>query len=756
VETLEPCKLESENSVNFDSEFIYKDYVQKERNGNFSVFLHISNIHCSACVWLNEKVLSNTKGIKSVHINFSTSRASIEWDDSQIKLSKIIEIIHSIGYKANLYTSDQIEIQTDSQAKDLLKRMLVSAFSFMSIMSFSMYLFSGFFSGIELEYKQLFHYLIWLLATPSFIYSGVPFYKSAFYGLKNKTLNMDSLIVTGISIAYFYSIYVTITNSGEVYFDTVSMIYFFILTGKFMEAKARSYANQKITNLLAKLPEVCTVQRENKEIEILSKDLVIGDILLIKAGDRIPVDAELLSDKAYIDESFLTGESNSITKLKNQKLLAGSISINQFLKAKVISTKANSTLSILQNLIENSFLSKANVQIKTDKLAFYFILFTIFISILCFSLWFLNSGNLEKSLIYTVSVLIVACPCALGLSIPTTLVVANLLYTKEGMLLKKMDTIEELEKIDIIAFDKTGTLTENSLNIIDFTFKNPELIIPFIYLIEKKSTHPIAKTIYKFLETKFSDQLQTINTIELKKLNEISGSGILAEIDYNHKKYSLKIGKKEFVENIQSTEIESSSRIYFSINETLEGFFVLEDKMRPEVLKQIESLKSMGQKIIILSGDKESSVTKIANELNLDEYYFNLKPEEKLKLVTELQNKNHRVMMIGDGINDSAVLAKANVGISLELASELAIDKSDIILMKNDLSNFRKIIFFAKQTKKTIIQNLSLSILYNSVMLPIAAFGYMEPIYCSLFMTISSLTVLVNSYLLNFRVRSLR
>ncbi len=761
---LEPIvSYKREEAANLDSELTYNEFVTGKDKNHSEVYVNITNIHCSACVWLNEKVLSETKGIHKIRINFSTGRAHIVWDDTVLKLSKIFSIIESIGYIPKLYAPWKKEKANNNYATDLLIRVAVAAFSFGSIMAFTVSLYAGYFSGIDSGFKRLFHFYSWLLATPVYIYSGVPFFRGAYYGLKNKTLNMDFLLILGISLAYFYSVYVTLSDIGEVYFDSVCMIFFFVLVGKYLEAISRNIANRKINSLLSKLPELCTVIENGVEKKVSASQVKKDDLILVKAGERLSVDGILESEQAHVDESFLTGESKPVSKLKGEKIFAGSLSISSGIYLKVLNASQNSTLSLLQKMIEDALLEKPSIQRKTDKIATKFISVVLFTSLASFAGWMIYSSNFEISLISAIAVLIVACPCALGLAIPSTLVINNIINSEKGIILKNLDIIEPLSKLDTLIFDKTGTLTEGNLIVTEESIKHPTFTKKIIYALERKSSHPIAKSIVASL-AKTEDFSVEEASYRVVEINEIQGSGVMGIIKHNHIEYRVCIGNLDLIlkhtkspgqviANFHKISSQPGTYIHFNINHEYMGYLLLNDTPRAGMKEEIIKLKKIVKDIQLLSGDAIDNVKRISEELGIEHFKGELKPDEKLDFLNKLQDENKIVAMVGDGINDAGILAKSNVGISLELASDISIDKADIILMKNDLKGVRLAIEYAKLTSRTIKQNIGISLLYNSIMLPLAAFGLMQPVYCALFMTLSSLTVVANSFLLKIYAR---
>jgi len=747
-----PVTLSEEGNANLDSDYTYDEFVTGKNAFNREVFIQITNIHCSACVWLNEKVLLETDGIVSARISFATNRAHIVWDDTKLRLSRIFEIIRSIGYDPVLYAPWKKEGTFEKTTNDLLYRMGVAGFSFGNIMLFSIALYAGFFTGIEMSYKKLFHYASWLLATPAFLYSGVPFYRSALSGIRNKILSMDILLVSGISLAYFYSVYVTLTDRGEVYFDSVCMIYFFILIGKFLETKSKLNATRKLSILLSKLPEICTVVREGKETQVLSSKILEGDTVKVFAGERIAVDGILISGRANIDEAFLTGESIPIIKKKGDKIFAGSLAIDSVVSFYATTTVKDSTLSVLKKTIEEANSRKPAVERATEILAGYFTKIVLLGALGTFAYWYFSENSLEKAIIYSVSVLIVACPCALGLSVPAALVMNNLLNSEKGILIRNPDMIEPLSKITTVVFDKTGTITEGKLSVIsDETGPLTGFGKSLIFNLVNESRHPVSRAISEYLKAE-----RIHHPVIEKEIEEIAGFGTIMRCNSEGKKYDVRIGKKEFIfgnEHRSAEEIESTIS-YISINGEVKGFFVLQDTLRNDAIGEIQKLREMNLELRILSGDNFGSVRKIASEVGIETFYSDESPLEKLEKITDMQKTGKKVLVVGDGINDSACLAKADVGISLGAGADLAIDKSDILLLKNQISGIRNTILLARNTKRVIRENIAISLIYNSVMLPLAASGAMLPVICAGFMTLSSLTVVGNSLSLRLRAKS--
>ncbi|WP_425460249.1 heavy metal translocating P-type ATPase [Leptospira semungkisensis] len=744
-QTMEPIQAENLNNesvLEYDNESVYSEYLEKTKEG-YSGLITVSGIHCSACVWLIETVLPKTKGIQDARVNFGTGRLKVEFDPSKVSLGSILNLVRKLGYSPSLYSPLKAESKVEKPFRDLGIRMAVAGFCWGNIMLFSASLYAGYFQGMDVNMKNLFHYVSWMLATPVYLYSGYPFWKGAFEAWKHKLLSMDVLLFIGVSLAYFYSIYVTISERGEVYFDSVCTIYFFILLGKYLEAMIRYKAGTKIGELLSLLPEEYEVQREGVWSKFPAGKIRKGDLVRLVHGSKAPVDGLLKTREAFFDEAVLTGESEPIRKSMQEEIKAGSLCLSSDVLFLSSGTSQESSLAQIGKLLEESLLKKPKIQRTTDKMASVFIKIVLAIAICTFLYWW-KFDSIESALLNTISVLIVACPCALGLSVPAALVVSHLLQSKEGILIKNPETAETLAKVDRIFFDKTGTLTMGKLEL------TRELILEKMERIkeeraiavdlEKHSSHPIAKSFVKGLS---SDSDLSIPWISLE---EFPGQGIEGKKEDG----IYRIGNRRFASD--STP-ENDGLIYLSRNFRLLAAWEFKDKERPEAETSLPQIRSLVKNLEILSGDISSKVEALASKLRIFEYSSNLSPSQKRDRILEAQSKGEVVAMVGDGINDSACIAQADIGISMGMGSDLSLDRSDIILTKNRLDSLPKSILIARKTKTIILQNIYLSLVYNSIMIPLAFSGFMLPVICAGFMTLSSFTVVLNSVSMRSRVR---
>ncbi|MDF3819933.1 heavy metal translocating P-type ATPase [Leptospira sp. 96542] len=749
---LEPVSLENENSFE-DNHFVYEKFV-RQTGANSEIYIQITNIHCSACVWINEKVLNEEPGIISAQINFASGRAKVVFDSSRINIPKILSVIKTIGYKPVLFSPNAKGLEKSKQLKSLFLRIGVAGFSFGNIMILSVALYSGYFTGIDSEIKRLFHFVSWVFATPAYLYSGYPFMIGFFNSIRRKTLSMDFLLFLGISLAYFYSVYVTLSDKGEVYFDSVAMIYFFVLIGKYFEEKARVFASEKLESILCKLPETSLKLVGDEEVLIPSEEIKTGDRIKVAPGKRIPVDALLDSDTVYLDESFLTGESLPIKKSKGDTILAGSLTIDFPAILYARSDYHASTLSSLKLRLEEALHLKPKIQILTEKIASYFISVVFALAFVSFFVWYwYTGGNLELSLVTTISVLIVACPCALGIAVPTALVTNHILNAEKGVLLKNPSVIEPLANASEIFLDKTGTLTEGKFLVREVNL-DPKYF-HYVYLIEKEITHPIAKSITQYLN-RLELVRKNSKSIKIISIQNLPGLGVIAKLKENGKIYEFYIGNHKLFQNREIQIIENKetigSHVYFGRDNVFLGSFYLADQLREQAQSFVNEIKSLIPKVSMLSGDRNDAVQSLANNLGIGGYHSELSPEDKRMFIENSQKNGNTVIMVGDGINDSLSLVRADVSISHSEAEDMSLEKSDVVLTSGNLNGLIHSIVSAKKTKQIILQNIIISFCYNSIMLPLAMFGLMLPVICSIFMALSSLTVLLNSLSLRIRI----
>ncbi len=767
-------------------EYYDKKIPVQEENGKpykEKVF-YIHGLHCASCVWLNEKVVSNLDGIINVQVNFSNNRIYLKWDPDKISLAKIVENIYKIGYQISI-----IEVNQEKDIKffsdTLLKKMAVSGFFTGNNMMISASLYAGYFDYMDPQTKQFFHYISFLMATPVFFYSASEFFKNAFYSLKSKILSMDILTVVGISLAYFYSIWITFTHQyqKEVFFDAICFVVFAVLTGRFIENRLKLKTHYFTTNLGSLIP-VFTRKLKNghwilnkEEINdsdfeyVYTDQIKENEFILIYPEETIPLDSILISEMAEVDESSISGEYTPIIKQKGDIVVSGSKNISNFyIVLKVLKNNKESTLSQILKMSENCIKERSPAETLAFKVANYFIFFVLLLGGITFIYWYYIKNQLEYAIVNTLSVLIVACPCALSLSIPTAMIVGIQKLFSYGFLLKNSKVIELLSKSKTIAFDKTGTLTEGKMEINEiFSYISQEdlkLLIRYINLSQRDLLlqHPITNAFFKLekeIENKtiilqkedFDFNIKNImnNIIEDNVIkNYIPGRGIIIKIN-NKELEEIYLGSKKMIEEfIDSVFIPDHIHVYLAVKLKNKVFilaiFSLKDKIKEEAYSLLEKLNK-NYNTILLTGDTKENAELIKRELNIKNIYYGLKPEEKASIIKDLQ-KNDYVVMIGDGINDTIALKQSDVAISFADASKLAMYSSDILLLNTNLNHIEYLIGFSNKIIKRIKQNLMISFVYNILLLPFALVGFINPFIGSIFMSLSSITVVLNSLML--------
>ena len=719
----------SEDSSKFDMDSFKQRYIRSTDDGFSKVDLIIEGIHCAACVWLNEKILDETQGVVEANINFTNNKAKIIWDESIIPLSEIIDKIRSIGYNAYPYEKSQSDIQATKQNRDYFLKMSIAIFASMNIMMIGVAKYSGFFTGMSDSMLEMVHVAEFIFSTPVLFYSGQIFFKGAYYGLKNKIINMDFLVISGATLTYLYSLYVLLGGQGQSYFDSVAMIITFVLVGKYLEVIGKKSALDTMDKIKAYIPLEATVIRDNVK-EIIPLDaIVVGDIIEVKNGEKASVDGEMISGNSSFDESSISGESFPVKKEIGDTIYSGTINIDNVVRYKAVKNYANSTLNTILELLEDALNSKPKIEQTTNEISKYFSISILAIAIMTFFAWFFYFADFEKALIVSISVIVIACPCALALATPIASLVGISWLSKEGLLFKEAKFIETFSDVDCVVFDKTGTLTNGILEVFDVNMDavNSENI-NILYSLIDASNHPVSKGIKKYLQNTYD----SLSNIELDNIKQIPGLGL--EASYKGQKI---YGGKD--------DNESSTSFVFTINNQKLATFLLKDTIKEDAKSTIEYLQKNNIEVIMCSGDNEKVVKDVAVQLGISSYHASMKPQDKSEFIAHLKEKNKTVIMLGDGVNDSIALAKADIAIAMGNSADVTLSVSDVVILNNKLEGLVKSFKISKRTFSFIKQNLKISLIYNLITIPIAVFGFVIPFVAALSMSLSSLLVVGNS-----------
>ncbi len=723
--------------------------------------LLVEGIHCAACVWLIESTLHNMSGVEAAKVNLSGRRLHLQWNNAKLNLSKIMTTLGGIGYAAVPFDPEAAEGSLKRENRKLLYRMAFAAFAMMNQLWISVSLYSGADTG---EYRDLFHWVGFAIATPTILYAGYPFFKGAWVGLRNLYLGMDLPIVIGVTITYLYSLYVTVsgTTTGEVYWDTVVNFLFVILVGRYLEAISKRQAVASTQRLLDLQPKGATLLRDGEEKIVPIRAVKRGEVVLVKPGGKIPVDGIIIDGNSAVDEAMLSGESEPLRKGVGDRVAAGTINGHGILQVEVEGLLKDTALGRIIRLVEEAQASKAPIQCIADKVVPWFVGVTISLALLTFFWW--QQTDLEVALMAATAVLIITCPCAFGLATPMSIAVASGLGARNGILVKNGAVLESLSSIRHFVFDKTGTLTEGrmtvaSIQMADATWQRGDEQLPEpvrklladLLLVERFSEHPTAAAIVVCAE-----ELGVVDSglNKASGFENIPGHGIAAEVT----------GRQILVGNTGWMERSGVKRkpIFDTAAEELDGLGIgslrcavdgrevaliaVTDSIREGAPELVAELHDAGVRLTMLSGDRRSTAEAIAARLGGGmEVIAEVLPEDKDRIIAELQTEQHRVAMVGDGVNDAPALVRADVGIALGSGTDVSIASADIILMSSELHKVKLAAELSRRTLRTIRQNIGISIIYNVIMVPLAMAAIVTPLMAAVSMPISSLLVIANS-----------
>jgi len=733
---LTPPTQQYEDSSNFNAPAFYDRFVKTTDDKFNQVSLIIEGIHCSACVWLNEKALHNMDGIIEANINFTNNKAHIVWADEILKLSEIIDMIRAIGYDAYPYDAEIQESHANKERKDYYLRMSVAIFASMNIMWIAVAQYAGYFSGMSQDIKTILNVAEWILSTPVLFYSGWIFFRGAYYGMKTKIVNMDILVATGASLTYIYSIYITLFKEGEAYFDSVSMIITFVLIGKFLEVLSKKNAADALDIMGKHIPSDINVLQNGKIVSCKLSDAQVGDIIIVSSGEKLLLDGEIIKGSGSFDESSLTGESEAIYKNIGDNVISGTLSIDADIQVRATKDFEHSTLSNLVHLLDHAMSSKPKIEQLANKLSEYFSTVILFLSVVTFIVWWIWPHSFETALMVGISVIVIACPCALALATPVATLVGLSLGAKRGILFKEAAQLETMAKIDTLVLDKTGTLTVGKPEVVKETILE-DFDKSLLYGITKSSKHPISQGISEYLK---EDTLEIINFDEFTQLQAL---GIKAKYNNN---ILLGGNAKLMRENGIEISYESDKTLFFfAIDKKIIVIYELDDKIKKGAKALVEDLNRKNIDVIMLTGDNKNSANRIAQEIGIKQVFAEQSPEDKSDIIANLHKENKNVVMVGDGVNDILALSSADIGIVMGSGSDIAVDVSDVILLNDSLEALMDAIKISRTTYGLIKQNLMLSLLYNGITIPLAMAGYIIPLIAAISMSVSSLLVVGNS-----------
>lgn len=692
--------------------------------------LSVEGVKCAACAWLIETSLHKQAGVSRASVNASSHRLLLRWNSSSTKLSHLLQVLANLGYQALPYDQEQEEASFQKQKQSYLIRLGVSALASMQVMMYAVTLYFG---VVDMEpHQQL--YMRWvslLMATPVILYAAFPFYTSALRSLKAHQPNMDVPVSLALILAYTASAYATFNETGEVYFESISMFVFFLLVGRYFELMARMQAQTNNANAVKRLPAIAHRKIETGLETVPVKRLAVNDEIILKPGETMPVDGVICRGNSHVDLSVLTGEHKPQSCREGEFLYAGSINQDQPLHIQVKEIKETLVASIVR-LQEQALAERSGTLVFADQVARYFVIVLLLIASATALFWWHYQP--ESALWVTLAVLVATCPCALSLATPAAMTSGLSRLSELGLIARRADILTELSKVDTLALDKTGTLTEGQLNVTQlkrYADLSESEVIAISQALELESTHPLAKALFR---------LHSNQTMQASQVTHLPGLGIQGVV--NGKCYTL--GSFSTLPESLQTQTPKHRVILFDEKRVIAGFD-FDDPLRVDAKTLLSRLPQFNITPVLLSGDQQKHVTDMAEQLGVAQAFGEQTPAGKQAWVKQYQQQNHRVLMVGDGINDSPVLAQANASIAIADGTDIAKRSADAVLISPRLLNIAKAIATAKHTQTIILQNLSWAIGYNILILPLAASGYLPPYIAVIGMSLSSLIVVGNA-----------
>jgi Cu2+-exporting ATPase len=744
---LVPPPLPPKDIEMYDLDEVQQDFVNCQGDIR-DTHLLVEGIHCAACVWLIERGMMRIAGVRTVNVNLAGKRLHVRWDSQRVKLSTLIAALSKIGYNGVPYDPEVAEGVMKRANRAMLFRLFFAGFAMMNLTLISIALYSGADQG---QFRDFFHWMGWALATPTLLYSAYPFYKGAWGGLRNGRLTMDLPIAIGLSVTYLYSVYVTlVATKGEVYFDTVTNLTFVILVGRYLEGMFRHQAVAATNRLMDLQPRVATLIKDGIEHITPIRGVKVGDHALIKPGYKVPVDGIILEGHSSVDESMLSGESAPVSKSVGMSVSTGTLNVNGALLVEVRSTLQNTMLAKIIRLVEEAQTSKAPIQRIADLIVPWFVLVTLICATLTF--WFWHTQSFELALMAATSVLIITCPCALGMATPMSIAVASGLGSKHGILVKNGLVLETLSKVTHFVFDKTGTLTEGKMSVAQVRIaagSESNEVLRRAAAVERYSEHSVARAIVNEAD---KQQLH-YSELNVSGFHATPGLGVVASVDG----LAILLGNAEWLTRQgvvlnadlqnQAHEFESQamSCVHYAQAGIHMGIFALADQLRGDAQQLVNELRAAGIAMTLLSGDRRVVAEAIARQLGGMEVIAEVLPHDKDQVIQRLQQQGAVVAMVGDGINDAPALIRADVGIALGSGTDVSVESADIVLMHNELNKVRQATMLSRRTLRTIKQNIGLSFVYNSIMVPLAMMGHVTPLVAAITMPMSSLLVIGNA-----------
>ncbi len=721
----------------------------------------VEGMTCASCVARVEKAITKVDGVSQVSVNLATERASFDIDSKVFSSDALAASIDRYGYKidmssltpvsgtqknnverANIFKKDETVLK-----KDFVVALVFTLPIFVLSMT-TMFEQGADFIGIPADTLNK---LLLVLSTPVMFIPGKRFFSAFWKNTKHFSADMNSLTAVGAGSAYLYSVLVTLFpeyagmhHTPHTFFETAAVIITLILMGKWLEGRSKEKTTNEIKKLFELRPDTATVKLNTGLVSVPVIDLELGNIIVVKPGEKIAADGIITEGSSFIEESLITGESYPVHKKVSDKVTGGTLNKNGYIEFRITALGENSVLGKIIKIVEEAQSSKAPVQNLADKIASVFVPSVILIAVFTFFGWYIFGGTdstFAISMMRFVAVLIIACPCALGLATPTAIIVATGTAARRGILIKNGEALETARSLTTMVMDKTGTLTIGKPKVVETSFVNFDrtFILNAIAALESKSEHPLASAIIDYCDS------TDISNLSVSNFLSISGMGITGQFDGRH----IKIGNKDFAKPqddfVETNFVSNTSIVHIEIDNIPAGYLVIADTLKEHSRQAIQQLQDMNIKVVLLSGDNENAVQLTAKELGVNEYYSQVLPEEKAQVIEKLQKRGEVVGMIGDGVNDAPALAKSNVAFAVGSGTDVSIETAQVTILNDDIRAVSQAVELSKKTLRIIKQNLFWAFIYNIIGIPLAALGYLDPMIAALAMSLSSVSVISNS-----------
>ena len=750
------------------------------------LLLDISGLWCSSCAWLIENVTAKIPGVTRAEVSFASDTAKITYQPQLLPSETIIARINSLGYRAQPHSAESVGVE--AERRDLLVRTGLAFFFWLNIMTFSLAVYASYFEPVSGSARRFVPFLLMALATPVVFYCAQPILKLAWGGLLNRAIRMETLLSLGILAAYFYSSVQAFRGEMHVYFDTASAIVALVLAGKSIERSAKERTTRWLAALHGLMPRKARVVVDSRERIVSISALQPGQIFVVRAGERIPADGVVIEGEAHADESLLTGESAPVTKRPGDAVVAGTLSTDGVLQIRASRIAADSTLSHILRLTEQALSGRTQVERTADRISRIFVPAVVLLALATFvACWSSGSLSLAHSLMRSIAILVIACPCALGLATPLAITAAIGAASRNGILVSDSKVLETITKVDAVVLDKTGTITEGNFSLLEFHLcrhcapepvlvgvassgggesRDRVAILPSaddhaaalvcLASLERYSEHPLGRSVLAFAKQHGIDPAPASDVVIHK------GEGITGNVG-GHPTF---VGSRRLLARVGASlnddsqqlaerwEREGKTVAFFGEGTELQGVLAFGDSLRPDAAALVAELQRHGMAVHLLSGDSKATTRHVASRIHADSYQAECLPDEKIDAVRKLQSEGHHIAMIGDGINDAPALAQADLGIAMSSGTDIAMKAAAIVLMNNSLSKVVDVFFLARKTLRIVRQNLFWAFFYNVLGIALAVAGILNPILAAGAMLLSSVFVVCNSLRLNMARRN--